>query len=76
MRIRNYERDDELKELQQAYRDSIYGKWVFKKKLCKQRKVGFNVTYEEYEHWLVSLGNIPGWEPLTGNPQPNIPNWD
>lgn len=66
MKIRNYERDDELKRLQQAYRDSIYGKWVFKKKLCKQRKVEFKVTYEEYEHWLVSLGNVPGT---------NIPYW-
>ena len=74
MRLRNYERDDELKELQQAYRDSIYGKWVFKKKLCKQRKVEFNVTYEEYEHWLVSLGNIPGvgapyWKSTTKHPK-------
>lgn len=74
MRLRNYERDDELKELQQAYRDSIYGKWVFKKKLCKQRKVEFNVTYEEYEHWLTSLGNIPGtgapyWKSTTKHPK-------
>lgn len=74
MRLKNYERDDELKRLQQAYRDSIYGKWVFKKKLCKQRKVEFNVTYEEYEHWLVSLGNIPGvgtpyWKSTTKHPK-------
>lgn len=74
MRLENYERDDELKRLQQAYRDSIYGKWVFKKKLCKQRKVEFNVTYEEYEHWLTSLGNIPGvgtpyWKSTTKHPK-------
>ncbi len=74
MRLKNYERDDELKRLQQAYRDSIYGKWVFKKKLCKQRKVEFNVTYEEYEHWLTSLGNIPGtgapyWKSTTKHPK-------
>ena len=59
MRLRNYERDDELKELQQAYRDSIYGKWVFKKKLCKARGTGFNVTLDEYRSWLLGVGNIP-----------------
>lgn len=59
MRLRNYQRDKELKELQQNYRDTIYGKWIFKKKLCKQRKVEFNVTYEEYARWMKLLGNIP-----------------
>ena len=58
-RLQNYKYDKQLKKLQQAYRDTIYGKWVFKKKLCKARGVGFNVTLDEYRSWLLGVGNIP-----------------
>jgi hypothetical protein len=69
MRIRNYNRLDELHELQGTYRQTFWGRYVFRRKKAKDAGVPFHLTYEEFEMTHVNLGmrpdtNLPWWKYL------------
>jgi hypothetical protein len=69
MRIKNYNRLDELHELQGSYRQTFWGRYVFRRKKAKEAGVPFHLTYEEFETIHVNLGmrpdtNLPWWKYL------------
>lgn len=69
MRIQNYNRIDELHELQGDYRQTFWGRYVFRRKKAKDAGVPFLLTFEEFEMIHLNLGtrpesNLPWWKYL------------
>lgn len=69
MRIRNYNRLDELHELQGKYRQTFWGRYVFRKKKAKDNGIEFLLTFSEFTDIHVNLGmrpdtNLPWWKYL------------
>lgn len=69
MRIQNYNRLDELHEIQGKYRQTFWGRYLFRRKKAKEAKVPFHLTFEEFESIHVNLGlrpdtGIPWWKYL------------
>lgn len=60
IRIENYQRHAELKRLQSNYRQTLWGRYVFRRKKAKENGSEFKLTWEEFYTIHTNLGIRPG----------------
>lgn len=60
LRIENYQRHAELEKLQSNYRQTLWGRYVFRRKKAKENGSEFKLTWEEFYAIHTNLGIRPG----------------
>jgi hypothetical protein len=60
LRIENYQRHAELEKLQSNYRQTLWGRYVFRRKKAKEKGNEFKLTWKEFYTIHTNLGIRPG----------------